>query len=240
MALTSLDYVTAISTSIMMLVGLLMSIIAFKIWLEKKNIKFLLTAILFFALPFPWLNQVLIIVSTMFDIVPNTIVGVYLTVWSIPTLVITWLYITTSLYSKQWVRYISLFVGVVLGVYVIIRVYIQDAWGINNVPNTVLYNIEYSPDVELVIAIFGLMGLLIVTPTYYYFSSVSEDPLFKFRSRMIAIAAFIFSIAGVADAILILDTIVTLLLLRVMLLISLILLYLGYITPNMIRKRYES
>ena len=239
MVLTTLDYVTAISTSIMIIVGWLMSIIAFKLWREKKDPQILLSGVLFFALPVPWLNQVIIIVSAMFQLEPNPEIAVYLTGWSIPTLVVSWVFITTSLYSKKWIKYLSLFVNVVLGIYVIIRVYFQDGWGINEV-GSVLYNIEYTDDVDIVISIFGIMGLFIVTPTYFYFSYVSHNPLFKYRSKMIAIAALLFSLAGALDAILELDTIIELVLLRVILLISLVLLYLGYITPKWIRKKYMS
>ena len=239
MVLTTLDYVAAISTSIMILVGWVMAIIAFRLWREKKETQILLSSILFFTLPFPWLNQVIIVVSSILQGELNEEVAVYLTGWSIPALVIAWVFITTSLYSREWIKYAMLFVNVVLGIYVIVRVYFQNGWDTNRVGDT-LYTIEYANDVDIVIAVFGLMGLLIVAPTYLYFSVKSQDPLFKFRSRMIGLAAVFFSIAGATDGISVVDTIGLLLLLRMMLLTSLVLLYMGYITPDRIRARYDS
>ena len=101
---TSIEYFTGFSILFMFVVGLTMAIMAFRVWMKKREFKTILTAILFLALPFPWMTQMYIVVSTALDMTIVQDFSAYLSAWSIPVLVTSWVYLTLALTNKPVFR----------------------------------------------------------------------------------------------------------------------------------------
>ena len=233
------DVIIAIATALMFLVGYGMGIKSFMVWREKKSPLILLTALLFISLPTPWLAYPLRVISIAFGSPIDDKIALYLFAWSVPALAIVWLYITSSLFVNQkYFRYIALVITVIPGLIFIVGIYFLDMWSVTLVPDSSSINYIYDPLLDGIIMFNGVLGLLLIFPSYTYFSINSKSKLFRFKSRSIAVASLLFVLAGVTDAVITFDNIVVVLLLRIVLTASLVFLYLGYNTPERIRLRY--
>jgi hypothetical protein len=240
MALSNIDTITGISSLVMLILGYGLGIKTITIWMKKKANIILLTALLFFALPTPWLEFTLRFIFALFDGEIGDTFGMFIFAWSIPVLVTSWVYITSSLYKNQeWFKYVALAITVIPGIIFIISIYFLQNWEVTEIAGSIAKNYEYVPLEEFIIYYFGALGIGIVFPSYIYFSNKSEDKLFKFKSRMIAFSVLLFTIAGISDATIAFDSAFNIVILRVVLMISLILLYLGYNTPTRIKDRYS-
>ena len=239
MALSNIDTITGISSLVMLILGYGLGIKTITIWMQKKANIILLTALLFFALPTPWLEFTLRFIFELFGGAIGDTFGMFVFAWSIPTLVTSWVYITSSLYKNQeWFKYVALGITIIPGIIFIISIYILQDWTVTDVAGSIAKNYEYTTLEQIIIYYFGALGIGIVFPSYIYFSNKSEDKLFKFKSRMIAFSVLLFTIAGIADATIVFTSAFNIVILRVALMISLILLYLGYNTPIKIKDRY--
>ncbi|NHZ86789.1 MAG: hypothetical protein GWP19_13095, partial [Planctomycetia bacterium] len=101
MELSNIDTITGISSLIMLVLGYGLGIKTIMIWMERKVNIILLTALLFFALPTPWLEFTLRFIFALFGSRIGDTFGMFIFAWSIPTLVTSWVYITSSLYKNQ-------------------------------------------------------------------------------------------------------------------------------------------
>ncbi len=234
--------ITGISSLVMLLLGYGLGIKTLTIWMQKKANIILLTALLFFALPTPWLEFTLRFIFELFGGEIGDTFGMFVFAWSIPTLVTSWVYITSSLYKNQeWFKYVALGITVIPGIIFIVSIYFLQDWTVTDVAidDSIAMNYEYTTLEQIIIYYFGALGIGIVFPSYVYFSNKSEDKLFKFKSRMIAFSVLLFTIAGIGDATITFTDAFYIVVLRVLLMISLILLYLGYNTPIKIKNRYS-
>lgn len=222
----------------MIIVGFTMAYIALRKYLENRKMELLVTSILFFTLPLPWVSQVYVVLVDMMGNTATPKIGVYLATWSIAIFALSWIYITLSLYNRPAIKWVGSAFTAALGIYLMVQVYILSRYEVDYPADSVIYNVVYELDTLIVIGLLGVLGLLVVSPTYLYFSVKSQQALFKFRSLMIGIAALIYTVAAVLDALITFDTILGIASLRFLLLVSLILLYIGYLTPRRIRERY--
>ncbi|MCY3410047.1 MAG: hypothetical protein INQ03_00290 [Candidatus Heimdallarchaeota archaeon] len=236
--LSAIDLVAGFSSMLMLIVGVSMAIKTILIWREKRDNLILLTSLLFFSLPSPWLGTTVRLLGYMFDLNINYDIVVYLFAWSVPTLVISWCYITAALLPQPWAKKVVLGISLVPGIIFFITVYLLGHWSYGLIDNSIYFGWLYGTIPNIMIYIYGALGILFVLPVYVYFSIKSTKPLFKFKTRMIAIAVTLFTIAGVWDSG-VTQVIGLIVLLRVFLLLSLVSLYLGYITPDWIKSRYD-
>lgn len=242
MALSYIDTITGISSLVMLILGYGLGIKTITIWMKKKANIILLTALLFFALPTPWLEFTLRFIFELFGGAIGDKFGMFIFAWSIPTLVTSWVYITSSLYKNQeWFKYVALAITVIPGLIFVISIYFIQDWSVTFVDEatSIAKNYQYTTLEQIIIYYFGALGIGIVFPSYIYFSNKSDDKLFKFKSRMIAFSVLLFTIAGIADATIVFTSAFNIVILRIVLMISLIFLYLGYNTPTKIKDRYS-
>lgn len=240
MDLSNFDTITGIATVIMLLLGYIMGIKTLFIYRGNQNQIVLITSFLFFSLPSPWLEFGVRFLFVVFGKTISNTVGVFLFAWSIPILVIFWCYITSSLFTSQpWIKQVSIVITSIPGIIFLISIYIFRDYSIDKIPNSIGVNYVYAPYQNCIILFYGLLGILFVFPTYSYFSFKSDNKLLKFKTGMIALSVLIFSIAGVMDGLISFKSIAGVLIFRIMLMFSLILLYLGYNTPNFIKVKYE-
>lgn len=240
---TLIDSVTAISSLIINAIGITMAVISLKIWREKKSTPILLSSILFFTIPAPWLVDFIVYVTHLVSgDTPSNSVLVIFSAWSIPILSTFWVYITSELYSKEYPRLKWIMLGI-LGVLDIIFytvVFILDQWIVSDITDSILIKIDYGDIGNIMVVLYGLFGLLFIFPSYTYFSMKSENQLFKVRSALIASGTLLFTISGVLDAVLVFGSITLIVVLRFLIVAALTSLYLGFITPNFLRERYQS
>ncbi len=239
MALETFDIVAATASALILAVGYLIGIYLVGVYKKTKKPIILLSSILFFTLPSPWLTDVLVILIVLFDGSVPAGFGLYVSAWSIPILVSTWLYITGSLYrDRPWFKYFTLSIGVIPGIVYYIYVYVIKAWKEKPIPDSHLTNVEYELIPFAIILIYGIAGISIVFTSYAIFAYKSQNKLFKFRSSMIAIGSLLFTIAGVTDSFLVYDQLFHFIVIRFLVLLSMISLFLGYNTPTRIREKF--
>ena len=240
MVLTNLDLITGISSSVMLLLGYVLGIKTLTKWKEKRENIILFSAILFFSLPSPWLEYTLRFIFALFNAEIGDTFGIFIYAWSIPVLTTTWAYITSSLYKNQeWFKYVALAVTAIPGLIFIISIYFFQTWTVSDVANSIAKNYEYDTLQGIIIIYYGALGIGFIFPSYMYFSFKSQNKLFIFKARMIAYSVLLFAIAGVSDATIKFDNAFNIVILRVLLMLSLTFLYLGYNTPNRVKIRYE-
>lgn len=240
MVLTNLDLITGISSTVMLALGYILGAKTLTIWKKKKDYIILLSAILFFSLPSPWLEYTLRFIFALFNGEIGDTFGIFIFAWSVPVLTTTWVYITSSLYKNQeWFKYVGLVVTIIPGLIFIVSVYFLQTWTVTDVSDSIAKNYVYDGLQQGIIFYFGALGIGFIFPSYLYFSFKSENKLFIFKTRMIAYSVLLFAIAGMADAMIEFDSAFNIVILRVLLMFSLTFLYLGYNTPSMVKSRYE-
>ncbi|MCY3415003.1 MAG: hypothetical protein INQ03_25355 [Candidatus Heimdallarchaeota archaeon] len=240
MAVLLLDSVAGLFSTACLVVGYTLGFYTLNLYRQKKTGMLFLSSILFFTLPSPWIPDALMFWNLLLggDGIKHT-TGIYSSAWSIPILSTTWLYITAALYKRlPNLKKVFLGVGSTLALVFYYYIYILKEYVITDIPDSKILNIDYTTIPNAIVTIYGLGGIFFILPSYLYFSSKTEDALFKFRFRMIATSVTLFAISGVYDLISKYDNILDFILVRVFILISLICLYLGYVPPNMIRERY--
>lgn len=225
----------------MLSIAYFMGIKIVRIWQKKQDYLILVTALLFFALPTPWLSSGLqFLFVIIFD---KTLSGKFLLLliaWSIPTLTTSWVYITSSLYkNKSWSQWAGLLVPGIPGLLFIIWVYFLGSWEIKEIPNAIQVNFVYVGLPNYIIYYFGILGILFVFPSYAYISIKSDNNLVKAKTGFIALSSLLYAIAGVWDGAVTFQNITVVIILRVILTISLIFLYLGYNTPERIKQKFQ-
>ncbi len=240
MAITSFDLVNGISTWIMLSIGYGMGIRTLKLWRDKKDHLILITAILFFSLPTPWLSAGVRFLLYLFDVHPTDAVLLIFFVWSVPILIICWAYITSSLYKNiSWLKYFFLVITVIPGIIFLISIFVYGTWSTVAIEGAIQKNYVYEGITGYLLYYYGFLGIFFVMPSYTYFSIKSTNPLYKLKFRFIAISASLFTIAGMVDGIITFNSIFYVVLLRIMLTTSLIFLFLGYNTPEWIKEKYN-
>ncbi|MHA2249405.1 MAG: hypothetical protein ACXAD7_03535 [Candidatus Kariarchaeaceae archaeon] len=240
--MTFSDTVVALSSLFIIIIGYSMGVISLKLWKEKQSNLLLLSSILFFTLPSPWMPDVFVFFADLGGGSISDRTAAYLSAWSIPILVSTWLYITSSLLKdRPWAKYVALAAGVIPGIIFYVKSYIFSDWKVDPIDeDSIILTVEYSPGSNLIIIIYGLAGLFFIFPMYLYFSFKSRNRLFKFRSAMISTGVLLYALSAMFDAIIVFEGITGIILARFFILLSMISLFLGYNTPSRLREKFES
>lgn len=239
---TVLDSITAFSSLFINVIGYSMGVISLRIWTKSKQQLVLLSSILFFTLPSPWLVDFLIyIVHIITGGTINYTFAIIIAAWSVPILSTSWAFITATFFrDRPYLKWVLLGVMSVLDLIFYILVWGFHKYNIEDVPGSVILNVNYGTFPNIIIVIYGLIGLVFVFPTFTYLALKSTDQLFKLRSYIIATGTLLFTIGAVADAILVFHDVVGIIFLRLMVLGALICLYLGFNTPKSIRNKYKA
>ncbi|MHA2089982.1 MAG: hypothetical protein ACW98K_03910 [Candidatus Kariarchaeaceae archaeon] len=239
MSVSFSDTVVALSSLTIIVIGFLMAVVSIKIYREKRSTLVLLSSILFFTLPSPWMPDVFVYFAELMGGSISNTTAAYLSAWSIPIFVTTWLYITGSLLRDQpWAKYVALVVGAIPGLIFYIKSYIYHDWTVTTIEDSKLLAVEYSDGSNLIIIFYGLAGLVFIFPMNVYFAIKSRDQLFKFRTSMISAGVLLYALSAVFDAIFEFENTSGIILVRFFILLSMICLFTGYITPNRIRERF--
>lgn len=239
MEISNVDFIIGSATVLMLAIGYIMGVRTLFIYKAKRKKLILLTSFLFFALPSPWLDFGLRFLLALSSNTIDHTISVFLFAWAIPVLVIIWGYITSSLYQNHpWVKNAFLVLSAIPGLVFIISIYIFRDFTVEEIPGSVGVSHIFSAYQNMIILFFGALGIVFVLPTYLYFSIKSNNKLFKFKTRMIALSVFLFSTVGVLDGIVTFGMLAEMLFLRFFLVLSLVFLYLGYNTPKFIEARY--
>lgn len=240
MDISALDLFTSIASGLLTVVGFTLGIIAFRKWQQSKNNLLLITSVLFISIPITWLIDTIIVTVALFggEMSPKAII--YFAAFGIPIFTAIWFYLTGSLYvNRPWVKQLMLAVGIISALVFYTSVYILGQGNVTPISDdSVLRNIDYEGPGMIMIYFYGALGLLFVVPTYLYFSMKTTNPLMAFRFRMIGLGVLSFDLSAVADAVLRFEELWFFLLTRLLILVSLILLSVGYNTPERYRKKY--
>ena len=239
---STFDLIAGILTLLPLVIGYTMGVITLRIYLQKsRSTLVLLTAILFFALPSPWLGVSTVFVEQLLGLkVLNDTTYVFLYAWSIPIIATIWLYTSASLLKfSDKIKWVVLVITLVVDALFLYSIYVQKDFEVNKVPDSIFYDSTFTGNASLISTLMVVSIIVIVVPLYFWIAYRTDDKLFTFKARFIGLGALLFSIAAGLDANLELSTVGIIAFVRFFLVISLICLYLGYNTPNSIRQRYQ-
>ena len=90
------------------------------------------------------------------------------------------------------------------------------------------------------LATSGSSRTIFVPSLYFWTSYQTNKPLIRLRTLLIGLGCIFYCVVGIIDGSLELNSLLPLLFVRLLLLASLIILYLGYNTPQRIRLRYSN
>lgn len=238
---SSTEWIAGSLTIAPLVIGYLMGIITYKKYLEKRNPLLLLSSILFFAIPSPWLGVSTTFLFQVFNLgtlADTTYVFIY--AWSVPIIFTIWIYVTGSLIQERpKLKYYLLIFALILDLIFFWSIYFDKQFVVNSIDGSIFYDSTFTEWANILASVFGAAVLLFVAPTYFWISNQTENELFKFKSRMITAGAVLFPIAAVLDGNLELNQIGQVILVRAMLMFALIFLYFGYNTPRFIQDRYN-
>ncbi|MDH5401554.1 MAG: hypothetical protein OEZ01_09080 [Candidatus Heimdallarchaeota archaeon] len=242
MDFTILDLLSSGMSLFIVITGISLGIYTYKVYRKNQQSSYLLSSILFITLPLPYSVDIFYILDDLFSLdLSHTTLGM-ISGWSVPILATTWIFITAILYKEKYPTQIKILTGVnvVLGLLFWYQLFVVTDFQLEPIPNSVLFSLIYGLIPTLIIAIYAIIALSFIFPSYMYFSIKSTDPLFKIRSKLIAFGALLFPIGGLFDAIVVDVSLFTNILIRIIILSSLLCLYLGYNTPDRIRNKYST
>lgn len=238
MSLTPLEWMIGIGNTVPLLIGYTLSIMTLKTYFEKKKPLLLLSSILFFTIPSPWLAQVYVFIVAATGNTYDPVVYIYLVAWPIPIIGLVWTYLTASLYQKYpGLKKLLLPIYAVLALIHYWFMYVLKDATMEST-GTVYPSVQFPLISELIIYFEVASLLLFIIPSYLYFSRKSEDKLFKIRTLLIAIGAFLFTLVAVVDGVME-NTGPILITTKIFMTIALSLIFLGYTPPQSLRDRYQ-
>ena len=158
----------------------------------------------------------------------------------VPIAFLTWFYIYTKLLHPHWKKYVLISVGlfsIIFYVYVFYYLFFAPGAPIENmigIKKTEL-DIEYRAFVIIYIACLLIIG----APTFLHFAIASirtkDDPKIQWRGRFILISLILFMIGAPIDALYTPEPIF-LVLIRIILILTALFFYLGFVMPNFLKK----
>jgi len=236
------ELIAGILTLLPLVIGYTMAIISFRIYRKGGSNLVLLTSILFFALPSPWLGVSTVFIEQLLGLnVLNPTAYVFLYAWSVPIIALVWNYTSASLIKyKDYIKYIVLAIIGILDLIFLWAIYIDKQFEVNEVQGSIFLDSTFTGTASLVSTLVVASVILFVAPLYFWIAYKTEDPLFKFKARFIGLGALLFSFSAGLDASIELGSIGLVIVVRLALVTSLILLYLGYNTPDRIKSRYQT
>ncbi|MBD3191911.1 MAG: hypothetical protein GF308_14785 [Candidatus Heimdallarchaeota archaeon] len=240
--LSGMEITAGVVTIIPMIIGYSMSIITLIRYFQKKKILLLLSSIIFFSLVSIWIGITIVFLAAAFGLLPpSNTTYVFSYSWAPVVLGITWNYVTASLFKKRsWLKYVILGFFVILGALYLYFIYIAKDFTVTTFPDSIYKDSSMGTASSIIIYIFVVSILLFIAPVYLWVGSKTNKKLIKFKSFIIAAGAFLFGIVIIVDATIPLEQIIIVIIIRLVLLVSLVCLFLGYITPRMIVDKLEA
>jgi hypothetical protein len=238
---SSIDLIAGLFTLSPLVIGYSMAIITLKRYLETRNSLLLVTTILFIGIPSPWLGVSTVFLLQLFgqEVISNT-VYVFIYAWSIPVIGISWNYSAATLLKfEEKIKWSIMSIISILCLIFLYSIYIINEFTVNPVPNSIFYDSTFTGLARIATLIIIATVLLLVAPVFLWASIKTKDPLVKFKSRCIGFGAIIFVLAAGVDGNVEIGDITVVITIRLMIVIALILLYLGYNTPQRIRNKFS-
>ncbi|MCY3414384.1 MAG: hypothetical protein INQ03_22245 [Candidatus Heimdallarchaeota archaeon] len=236
--ISGIDLLVGILTITPIVIGYTMGIISLGKYLSSKKGMMLLSSILFFALPSPWIGTTIVFLGYLFDVAVSDTIYVFSYAWSVAVFSTVWSYITASFdQSKPRRKFYVLGILGTLSLFYFYLIYIAKEFEVHELEGTIFKDSTFTGITTYITYIFALFILFYVAVTYLIISRNTQDPIIRFKTRIISLGAVLFVFGAIADGIFGVTNAGSLIVIRFLIVLSLISLYLGYLTPNVVKEK---
>lgn len=239
--LSTLDLVAGVFTFSTIFLGYVMALITLKKYVEKRSTLLFLSFLLFIGLVSPWLGVSTVFLVTVFNWgAIDNVTYVFMYSWAVPLSATTWNYITAALLTKRpKIKYYVLGLFLVLDALFLYAIYVAKTFAVHQVAGSIFVDSEYQGLAAILIYLYVISILFFVSPLYLYTSMKTDSPLFKIRTRFIGIGAVLYSLVAIIDGVVGISNITILIIVRGLLLITIVMLYLAYTTPQWFTEKFS-
>ena len=236
----SVELVTGIITLIPMVIGYTMAGISFVKFIQKKSWALLLSAIIFLSLVSSWIGSSLVFFGAIFGYIPPDYVYIFSYAWAVPVIATTWNYLTATLFKKQnYLKYIILGVFVALDIAFLIGIYALRQFNVDDLSG-IYKDSQFLPYSSILLYIYVVSVILFIAPVYIWVGVKTDQRLIKFKSIFIATGSFLFAIVAILDGVIPLSNLILVIVIRLILCVSLVLIFIGFTTPTKLAKRIQA
>ncbi|NHJ04067.1 MAG: hypothetical protein EAX90_04540 [Candidatus Heimdallarchaeota archaeon] len=237
----SIELVIGIITIIPMAIGYIIAGLLIGRYFLRKNSIELLIAFMFISLASIWIGVCIIFFIAVFNLpTPSDITYIFSYAWAIPILATIWNFITAALFEKQkYLKYIILGLFIVIDIIFLLMIYWKQDFIIE--PNSIIYrDTTFGTYTSIILYFYLASALLFIMPTYFWKGITSKHKLTKIKNILIACGSLLFSIVTILDGIITIDNLPTVIITRIILILTLIILSIGYFTPLKLEVNLES